>query len=93
VAEAMGVTLNAMTILENKGAGTIKTLVTLLVFYYGQGFNPAWVMLPNNPAVSKWVLAENTKAVAVERVKEELNKLKERLWQKVDEIRKKAENA
>jgi hypothetical protein len=92
LSEATGVTLNALTVLENKGAGTIETLVTLLVFYHGQGFNPAWVMLPDNSAVSKWVLAENTKAVAVGRVTAELSKFKERVRQTIDEMRKEVEN-
>jgi hypothetical protein len=81
-----------MMVLKNKGAGTVETLVALLVFYHGLGFNPAWVMLPDNSAVSKWVLAENTKAIAVERVMEELGKFKERFRQTIDEMRKEVEN-
>lgn len=92
VSEATGVTLNALTVLENKGAGTIETLVTLLVFYHEQGFNPAWVVLVDNSAVSKWVLAENTKAVTVERVTEELTNLKEGLLQAIDKVLRELKN-
>lgn len=92
LSEATGVTLNALTVLENKGAGTIETLVTLLVFYHGQGFNPAWVVLVDNSAVSKWVLAENTKAVAAERVTALLNEFRERVQQTIDKMRKEVEN-
>lgn len=92
VAEATGVTLNAMTILEKKGAGTIETLVTLLTFYQGRGFNPAWVVLVDNSAVSKRVAVDSVKAVPADVVTEELSKFKERFQQKIDEILKEVEN-
>lgn len=66
-------------------SGAIETFLTLLVFYPGQGFNPAWIALPDNSNVSKWVLAKSTKTVAVEQVTEELSKLKERVGQTIDE--------
>ena len=69
-------------------SGAIETFLTLLIFYPGQGFNPTWIALPDNSNVSKWVLAESTKTVAVEQVMEELSKLKERVGQTIDEMRK-----
>jgi len=49
----------------NKGSGTIEALTTLLTFYHGHGFNPSWVMLPDNPIVSKRVAANNVKTLLV----------------------------
>lgn len=92
VAEATGVTLNALTVLQNKGSGTIETLTTLLTFYHGHGFNPTWVVLVDNSAVSKWVAADNVKTVLAERVKEEPSKFKERVRLTIDEMQKKVEN-
>ena len=37
----------------------------LLTFYHSYGFNPSWVMLPDNPIVSKRVAADNVKTLLV----------------------------
>jgi hypothetical protein len=92
VGEATGVPLNALTVLENKGAGTIETLTTLLVFYHGHGFNPTWVILSDNSTVSKWVAAENVKTVPAAMVAQKLADFKGRMLQVIDEARMELEN-
>lgn len=92
VGEATGVPLNALTVLENKGSGTIETLTTLLTFYHGHGFNPTWVMLPDNATVSKWMSADNEKTVPAAVVAQELAGFRSRMLRAIDEARKEMEN-
>jgi hypothetical protein len=51
VAREAGVTSAALTRLETAGCGTATSLAAVLRFYQDQGFNLAWVLVPDNEGI------------------------------------------
>lgn len=52
VAHVAGVSPAALARLEKTGAGTAATLAAVLAYYQAEGFNLAWVLTPDNAAIS-----------------------------------------
>ncbi len=86
VAAETGLTQNIVLRLEKTGTGLIGSLLALLTFYHARGYNIAWILLPDNAAVSKRRLADHAKAVAVQAVVAQLNAFKRRILTKMDDL-------
>ena len=81
-----GLTLNMVTRLEQSGAGSIETFITLLLFYHERGYNLSWVILPDNSTCSKMALHDSTKSLDAREVLSRLGILKQDVGKQIDEV-------
>jgi hypothetical protein len=77
VGEAIGITANMVSRLEQFCAGNIDALLGMLRFYQDRGYNISWIVSEDNSGVSKHMLSDANKAVDAQFVLEKIDELKE----------------
>ncbi|MGI4734817.1 MAG: hypothetical protein ACRYG7_06505 [Janthinobacterium lividum] len=86
VASETGLTTNMVGRLEQFCGGSIDAILALLAFYHGRGYNVGWIILPDNSAVSKYVLSDSGKAIDTQFVIGKIGELQDYFGEKVADL-------